>query len=199
MGSYWPGVAPDSTRTFEPRTVASSVIPLTDAEIGLTDAPSWDGLKGPVLVEREGRQVVQYQAYEYSDYTSAALKGQLSLAVTGHINTQHYHQRVLAMHRAYKAVGATQKAEKGQWPVLSFLIVQQPDERLDAAEQEAGHSLEGEVMYLFLYKHGAINTPEDDFKRRYVDIEARVQMYVSQSALLVKEDDMPWHLHVESI
>lgn len=199
LGSYWPGVAPDSTRTYEPRTVASSVIPMTDAEIGLSDAPSWDGLKGPVLVELEGRQVVQYQAYEYSDYTSAALKGQLSLAVTGHINTEQYHQRVLAMHRAYKAVGATEKAEKRLWSVLSFSIVQQPDEQLDAAEQEAGHSLEGEVMYLFLYKHGVISTPADDFKRRHVEIDTRVQMYVSQSALIAKEDDTPWHLRDESI
>lgn len=199
LGSYWPGVAPDSTRTFEPRKVASSVIPLTDAEIGLTDAPSWDGLKGPVLAEFEGRQVVQYQAYEYSDYTSAALNQQLSLAVTGHTTTQQYHQRVLAMHRAYQALGATEKAEKSQWSVLSFLIVQQPDEQLEDAEQEAGHRLEGEVMYMFLYKHGSISTPADDFKRRYVDIDARVQMYVSQSALLVKEDDSLWHLHDESI
>lgn len=83
--------------------------------------------------------------------------------------------------------------------MLSFLIVQQPDEQLEDAEQEAGHRLEGEVMYMFLYKHGSISTPADDFKRRYVDIDARVQMYVSQSALLVKEDDSLWHLHDESI
>ncbi|MCU1729463.1 hypothetical protein NTD86_21035 [Pseudomonas sp. 7P_10.2_Bac1] len=199
LGSFWPGVAPDSTRTFEPRGLASSVIPLTDAEIGLTDAPSWDGLKGPVLVDLEGRQVVQYQAYEYSDYTLAALDGKLSLAVTGHITTEQYHERVLAMHRAYRAVGAVEKPGKRLWSVLSFTFVQQPDEALDAAQLEAGHSLEGQVMYLCLYQHGAIRTPAGEFKRRHVDIESRVHMYVSQGALLVKQDDTPWCLQDESL
>lgn len=197
LGSYWPGVAPDSTRTFEPRTLASTVIPLTDTEIGLGGVPSWDGLTGPVLVAVDGRQVVQYQAYEYSDYTSAALDGRLSSAVTGQITTRHYHQRVLAMQRAYQAVGATDKPAQRRWPVLSFSLVQRPDDNLEAAQQQAGHTLEGEVMYFFLYRHGAISTPADDFKRRHVEIEARVRLYVGQSALLIQQDDAPWRLRVE--
>lgn len=199
LGSYWPGVAPDSTRTFEPRTIASTVIPLTDTEIGLTGETSWDGLTGPILVDYDGRQVVQYQSYEYSDYTGAALAGQLSSAITGQISTQQYHHRVLAMRRAYHAVGAgTDKALRTLWPVLSFSLVQSPDEGLQAAQQQAGHILEGEVMYFFLYKHGAIITPSDNFKRRYVEIEARVQLYVSQTALLIKQDETLWRLLDES-
>lgn len=199
LGSYWPGVAPDSTRTFEPRTVASTVIPLTDAEISLTGATSWDGLTGPVLVDWEGDQVVQYQAYEYSDYTSAALNGHLSSAITGHITTQQYHARVMAMYRVYNAVGAANKPKRKSWAVLSFSNVLLPDENLETAQQQAGHMLEGDVMYFFLYKHGTVSTPADDFKRRYVAIEARVQLYVSDSALLIKQDDTAWRLLDESL
>ena len=65
LGSYWPGVAPDSTRSFEPRNVSATVIPLTDSEIGLGDSPAWDGRAGPTLIESQGRMLVQYRAYEY--------------------------------------------------------------------------------------------------------------------------------------
>lgn len=199
LGSYWPGVAPDSTRTFEPRTAASTVIPLTDAEIGLTGEPSWDGLTGPVLVDWNGDQVVQYQAYEYSDYTRAALNGQLSSAITGQINTEQYHSRVMAMYRVYKAVGAADKPEQKRWSVLSFFYVSLPDENLETAQQQAGHVLEGDVMFFFLYQHGTISTPAEDFKRRYVAIETRVQLYVSPNALLIKQDDTTWRLLDESL
>lgn len=128
-----------------------------------------------VLRVVDGRQVVEYRAYEYSDYTTAALAGQLSLAVTGQITTGHYHQRVLAMQRAYAAVGAgADKVLRKLWPLLSFVLVQLPDANLDAAQQQAGHALEGEVMYFFFYRHGAIGAATDDFKRRHVEIDVRV-------------------------
>lgn len=121
LGSYWPGVAPDSTRTFEPRNVSATVIPLTDNEIGLLDQPAWDGRSGPSLIELEGRTLVQYQAYEYGDYTQAALDGRISLAATGQTSTKQYHQRVLGMRRAYQAVGAGSDTEqRKRWPLLSF-------------------------------------------------------------------------------
>lgn len=193
LGSYWPGVAPDSTRTFEPRNVSVTVIPLTDTETGQRGGPGWDGRSGPVLIEVAGRMVVQYQAYEYSDYTQAALASELSLAVTGHTSTEQYHQRVLGMRRAYQAVGAgSDKEQRKLWPLLSFSLVQTPDEAFEAAQQEANYRLEGEVQYYWLYKHGAITLPPDNFKLRHVEVTQQVQLYIGQDALLIRQDAGPW-------
>ena len=200
LGSYWPGVAPDSTRTFEPRSVSATIIPLTDSEIGTPGNPGWDGRHGPTLVELEGRTLVQYQAYAYSDYTQAALTGQLSLAMTGHTSTEQYHQRVLGMRRAYQAVGAgSDKQQRRLWPLLSFYRVQTPDEAFEAAQHESNVRLEGDVHYYWLYKHGAITTPADNFKLRHVAITQHVQLYMSHDALLIREDDGPWRQANESL
>ncbi|QLG92090.1 hypothetical protein HZF02_08980 [Pseudomonas yamanorum] len=197
LGSYWPGVAPDSTRTFEPRGLAATIIPLTDTEIGLRSSPAWDGGSGPVLIEVEGRPIVQYHAYEYSDYTRAALAGQLSLCQTGHTSTEQYHQRVLGMHRAYQAVGAgADKELQKSWPLLSFSRVQLPDEALEAAQKEAGYWLGSQVQHYNLYKRGTITTPATNFKLRHVEIEQQVQLYIDQDAILISRDGSPWqHLH----
>ena len=193
LGSYWPGVAPDSTRTFEPRSVAATIIPLTDNEIGSYITPGWDGRSGPTLIEIEGRAVVQYQAYEYSDYTQAALAGQLSLALTGQTSTEQYHDRVLGMRRAYRAVGAgSDKQQQILWPLLSFHQVQLPDDAFEVAQQEADYRLEGDVYYYWLYKCGAVTTPIDNFKLRHVEVVQQVRLYMSREALLVRHDDAPW-------
>nr|WP_256344061.1 hypothetical protein [Pseudomonas costantinii] len=200
LGSYWPGVAPDSTRTFEPRSVSATVIPLTDYEIGLHDNPAWDGRSGPTVIEVQGHMRVQYHAYEYSDYTQAALTGRLSLAVTGQTSTEQYHQRVLGMRRAYQVVGAgSDNEQRKRWPLLSFSLVQLPDDTFEAAQQEAGFRLEGEVYYYRLYKHGAITTPAHNFKLRQVEIEQEVELYMSQDALLIRQNGTAWRQYDESL
>lgn len=193
LGSYWPGVAPDSTRSFEPRNVSATVIPLTDSEIGLGDSPAWDGRAGPTLIESQGRMLVQYRAYEYSDYTQAALDGQLSLAITGQTSTAQYHQRVLGMRRAYEAVGVgSDKEQRKRWPLLVFFQVQLPDQAFEVAQQEAGLQLSGEVHFYTLYKHGAIITPTHDFKLRHVQIEQVIDLYMSHDAVLIRLDGAAW-------
>ena len=199
LGSYWPGVAPDSTRTFEPRSVSATVIPLTDHEIGLQGGPAWYGRSGPTLIDVQGEPRVQYNAYEYSDYTQAALAGQLSLAVTGQTSTEDYHQRVLGMRRAYQAVGAgSDNEQRKRWPLLSFRRVHIPDDAFEAAQHEAGLRLEGTVHYYRLYKHGAITTPADDFKLRHVALEQQVELYMSEDALLIRHDGALWRRCDES-
>lgn len=193
LGSYWPGVAPDSTRSFEPRSASATIIPLTDHEIGQQGKPGWDGRSGPTLVEVQGRTQVQYQAYDYSDYTQAALAGQLSLAVTGLTSTEQYHHRVLGMWRAYRVVGAgSDKEQRKLWPLLSFSLVELPDAAFEAAQQEADAQLLGDVQYFWLYKRGAITTPEQNFKLRHVQILQQVQLYISEDAMLMRQDGGLW-------
>ncbi|WP_369244486.1 twin-arginine translocation signal domain-containing protein [Streptomyces sp. R41] len=70
LGSYWPSVAPDATRTFSPLKDAPgfaypwpTIVPLTDAEIGMEVVRGlgrlpWDGIRGPEAKTVGGRQVV---------------------------------------------------------------------------------------------------------------------------------------------
>lgn len=195
-GGYWPAVTPDSARTFEPEVKGSksTVIPLTDAEIGQTGGISWDGEVGPRLIFVDGRQVVEYTAYEYSDYTNNALAGQLSLQGTGKTSSEAYQQRILAMQLAYFIVGARDRADKGQWAVLSFQQVVRPDAALEQAESEGGEKLPGDKFFFFsLYRYGAISTPAD-FTRRHVEVVQKVDMFIGDSNLLINTDGAGWQV-----
>ncbi|MFU2327939.1 hypothetical protein [Pseudomonas sp. NFX98] len=200
LGSYWPGVAPDSARTFEPRSSLHSIIPLTDEEIGQHGATAWDNQQGPQLISHEGRTIVRYRAYEYTDYTQVALDGRFSLQLTGRITQRQYHDRVLSMHRVYNVLEAgTDPARRNNWPLLSFRLIQRPDAELDTAEQQAGLTLNGWIHRYHVYKRGSSWTPKTDFKLRYVDIERQVNLLVSERAMLVKYGDRPWQIALEAL
>ena len=190
-GGYWPAVTPDSARTFEPAVTRPSVIPLRDAEIGQTGEASWDGETGPRVVLINGEAVVEYRAYAYSDYTNNALAGRLSLPVTAQTSREEYQQRILAMHRAYIAVGATTREQRGEWAVLSFTKVVQPDSGLFLAEFETWAWLEGEVDFFTLYRHGAVSTPAD-FTLRHVAILERAELYIGADRLLINRGGNGW-------
>lgn len=190
-GGYWPAVTPDSARTFEPALSKPSVIPLWDSENGQTGATSWDGETGPRLITVNGTPVVEYTAYEYSDYTSNALAGRMSLSVTGQTSREQYQQRILAMHLAYIAVGAITRELQGRWAVLSFVRMVHPDDALSLAEAQAGVKLEGEVDFFILYRHGAVLTPAD-FTRRHVEILEWVELFIGADCLLMNRDNSGW-------
>src|SRR6185437_1168933 len=51
LSTFWPAVAPDATRTFQPNNKWPTVSPLTDEEIGITGNLPWDGETGPHFVD----------------------------------------------------------------------------------------------------------------------------------------------------
>jgi hypothetical protein len=200
LGSYWPGVAPDSARTFEPRGNLHTIIPLTDQEVGQTGGPAWDNQRGPRLVQQAGDWIVQYHAYEYTDYTQVALDGRFSLQRTGSTTPQDYEDRVLSMHRVYNVLGiGNDKPLRNTWPLLSFTLVQRPNLELDTAEQEAGLQLNGWVHRFQLYQRGLSWIPDFDFKLRHVEIQRQVRLLVSAEAILVKHEALPWQIALESL
>lgn len=190
-GAYWPAVTPDSARTFEPALSKPTVIPLRDSENGQTGETSWDGETGPRLVTVNGLLTVEYTAYEYSDYTSNALAGRLSLSVTGQISREDYQHRILAMHLAYIAIGAPTRELQGRWAVLSFIRVVRADSALSLAESEAGAQLEGEVDFFVVYRHGTVSTPSS-FRLRHVEILEMVELFIGADSLLINRDNKGW-------
>jgi hypothetical protein len=197
LGSYWPGVAPDSARTFEPRSSLHTIIALTDEEIG-EKGIAWDGQRGPQLIRHAGDWIAQYFAYEYTDYTQVALDGRFSLQLTGTTTQQAYEERTLSMHRVYNVLGIDDKTLRNTWPLLSFTLVQRPHTELEAAQHEAGLQLNGWVHRYQMYERGRSWIP-DDFKLRNVEILRQVSLFVSAEAILIKHESSPWQIALESL
>ncbi|MCX5577652.1 hypothetical protein [Kaistia terrae] len=167
LGAYWPGVAPDSTRTFAPdkkiggrRYPYPTIAPLTDEEIGsapLADGRylSWDGVRGPQLIAIEDQPVVAYPNAFRVDYID--MVGTMTAALTARIDAEEYKRRILAMAAIYWALGIRDPEfvqrfgavdavnqvlrEKATWAVLSFRTVAEGDADLGEAEKVSGANL----------------------------------------------------------
>ncbi|MGN8143413.1 hypothetical protein ACTJK3_21225 [Pseudomonas sp. 22105] len=199
LGSFWPGLAPDSASTFEPRSSLHTIIPLTDAETGRS-AVAWDNQPPAQLIQHQGRTFVRYRAYEYSDYTQVALENRFSLQQTGAITQQEYQDRVLSMYRVYNVLGAgTDKALRNTWPLLSFIQVQRPDPELESAQQQVGIVLRGWVFRFLMYERGVMSIPAEDFKWRDVQVKQQVRLFVCAETILVKYENAAWQLAPEAL
>lgn len=193
LGSFWPGVSPDSARVFEPRSTLHSIIPLTDQETGMGGDVAWDDQRGPQLITQDDRLIVQYHAYAHADYTQVALDGRFSLSMTGRTSQMAYQHRVRSMYRVYRVLGAaSDKPLRNTWPLLSFLEVQRPNAELDTAQEESGQILDGWVQRFLLYKRGAVQSAKRDFRLRHVEVEELVILLLSADRILIKRDTLPW-------
>ena len=103
LSTFWPSVAPDAGRSFS--ELFATVSPLSDEEIGTTGRLPWDGVRGPRVIDANGTRVAEYADFRFVDYVESALSNRFSLALTSKVDTQQYTARVLAMARAYLAVG----------------------------------------------------------------------------------------------
>jgi hypothetical protein len=110
LNSYWPSVAPDTTRTFAlspPEWNATTSVPLMDEELGLypgrpdvpdkkrSDKPGWDGEYGPFF--EHNFQLVNHAHIDQSDYVSHALAGEISLAGLASIDALEMFRRMTAL------------------------------------------------------------------------------------------------------
>ncbi|MFY0732253.1 hypothetical protein [Pseudomonas sp. NFX15] len=190
QGGYWPAVSPDNSKTFEPKLDWIPIIPLTDDETG-----KWDGVNGPRLIDAaNGKQVVEYINYEFTDYTKNALAGLLSVYPLAQTTAEDYQARILSMHHAFKALGAIERDEKSAWSVLSFMTITRPNAELEQAESETGTSLHVPVHFYRIYKNNraTTTTPPDDFTKRHAEIVEMVDLFASPAWLLIKREQDAW-------
>ncbi|MFB9327709.1 hypothetical protein ACFFSY_17415 [Paenibacillus aurantiacus] len=193
LSTFWPAVAPDAARTFEPSHQWPTVSPLTDEEIGQAGGLPWDGIQGPS--EIPGKNMVRYAAMEYADYVDQALGNKFTLALTGKIDVNEYQERVLSMACAYHALGINPD-EKGEWSVLSFRKAEANDNDLGTAQRQSGTVLSGPLYRFVMYRHGAIfPDPDRDFTKRAVMIEEKAELFVGGEHILVKRGEGKWVTH----
>ena len=129
LSAFWPAVAPDVSRTFEP-IGWPTVCPLTDDEIGMAGNPGWDGFSGPRL---NGNKV-QYDAFDNADYIKTSLDEKFFLTKISTISSNEYTDRIYAMARVYMAknikVEITDDSvtdERNEWVVVSFNTISSDD------------------------------------------------------------------------
>jgi len=208
LSTFWPAVAPDSARTFEPNENWPTISPLTDEEIGQVGNLPWDGVTGPRIVNRANQDFVEYAAFDNVDYVKNALQNQFSLALTGKVDIRKYKFRVLAMARVYRALGvkeedfykagvpATQAfgqitTEKAKWSVLSFRKVSADDAELKEAQSSTNKMLHGDVYRFQVYRPGNKNYVA---QRVFVEIKEMVILFVDPIQILSKKGNGKWEL-----
>ncbi len=219
LGSYWPGVAPDATRTFQPDKRIGGVVypyptivPLTDEEIGSAPVEGgrflpWDGVRGPRATTFNGRRVVAYTDATRTDYID--LVGTMTAVLTARIDTAEHQRRILAMEAVYWALGihdpdfvksygerqAVYKVlrAKAAWAVLSFRVVAPDDAGLVAAENATGIRLAGARRYFFgIYRWGAEIPDPNDMRKVFVEILEEATVYVAAGTTLLRRGNGPW-------
>jgi hypothetical protein len=219
LGAYWPGVAPDATRTFQPdKRIGGmvypypTIVPLTDEEIGSAPVEGgefqpWDGVRGPRATTFDGRPVAAYMDATRTDYID--LVGTMTAVLTSRIDTAEFQRRILAMEAVYWALGihdpdfvrtygereAVYKVlrAKAAWAVLSFRVVKPDDAGLAAAEAATGVRLTGPKRYFFrIYRWGAEIPDPDDMRIVYVEILEQAFAYVAGNTTLLRHDNGSW-------
>ena len=194
LSTFWPAVAPDAGRSFS--RVSPTVSPLTDEELGSVGALPWDGVQGPRVVTVRGKEKAEYASFDHVDYVDLALENRFSLALTGQVNGREYVARVLAMARAYRAVGVETPSDKTRWNVLSFRRVQAGDADLHEAEGKTQRHLEGDVFRFELYQRGTANPSAPDQRRRSrVAMGARTLVLVGGTPTVLVKSDGQWSHH----
>ncbi|WP_375457555.1 hypothetical protein [uncultured Enterovirga sp.] len=115
LGSYWPGVAPDSSRTFSPLRRGPgfdypwpTVVPLTDVELGIVPVEGerylpWDGVRGPRLETAGDGARVRYPDINRVDYLTGLER--MTALLLAKIDLPETKARVLATASLYWALG----------------------------------------------------------------------------------------------
>jgi hypothetical protein len=210
LGSYWPGVAPDATRTFQPNKILSGIsypwpciVPLTDQEIGSAPVAGgafmpWDGVRGPSMRKIGDSWFAAYTDAMRTDYID--LLGTMTAALTSRIDAAEYQARILAMETVYWALGIhgtlpvneTLRA-KAAWAVLSFRVVATDDAELVEAARVAPGNLTGPQCYRFhIYRWGQQTTDPHDMRIVLVEMLEQVTLYVAGNTVVLRHDTGPW-------
>ncbi|WP_141343308.1 hypothetical protein [Bradyrhizobium sp. USDA 3458] len=178
LNSFWPAVAPDSSRTYgfrppqpnRPRRQLFTSLPLTDHELGyhpehprvlageVKSHAGWDGNYGPYLSSGPGVQCVYATNPLRADLTKAALDGKVHFAGLDNITTDEFISRVHALSWSREKVdewcrlnfGKVFNHRESGWWLVFFEVVPQWETWTSAIHPRLHNSLTG-PGYLFVF------------------------------------------------
>ena len=189
LSAFWPAAAPDAGRSFS-RSFPTAT-PLTDEEIGSVGDLPWDGRPGPRRTGAAGGERLEYASFDHVDYVHSALERRFSLSLTARVGVEEYLARVLAMVRAYAALGVDVDDDRG-WTLVSFNAVPATDPELRAAETEAGLRLRP-PRFRFLFGRRGTERPQADHRRVAVTLRDTATVFVGAlPRLLTRRNAGPW-------
>ncbi|ANB71971.1 hypothetical protein AYM40_05970 [Paraburkholderia phytofirmans OLGA172] len=212
LGAYWPGVAPDATRQYQPDKELCgisypwpSAVPLTDEELGMvpsTEGPMknrfvpWDGVSGPRRGSFQGRPVIEYEDERRVDHID--LQGRMTALLTSRIDLADFQARVLAMAAVYWSLGVRPQPgapgdvnrvlwEKAQWAVFSFIAVLPDDPDFVRIAAQTGADLDpARRSYRFeMFRWGRRHADPGSVRKVLVDIEEEATAYSDGRVVLI--------------
>lgn len=159
LSAFWPGVAPDTARSAG-RPVVS---PMTDREVGLENAPAWDGVPGPRKVTIGSEDFVETDNFDHVDYVTSTLAGRFTMAETMKVSQGDYQTRVLFTARMYRFIGDLFDIGRDLSPVhnafrlLSFIHGRANDALIADAESALGSQFDENVCRYEMALIGSTN------------------------------------------
>ena len=191
LSTFWPAVAPDAARTFQPNPSWPTVSPLTDTEIGQVGNLPWDGIPGPRRVTKNGKELIEYADFAHADYVENSLQKKFSLSLTAKVDVGEYEARVLAMANVYQVL-TIRPGDRGKWSVFSFQPVQANNSELQQAQTQTRTRLVGNIYRFEIYRHGDSSLDPADSRKRLVKIEEGVTLFVTPVNILLKRGNGTW-------
>ncbi|MEH1835376.1 MAG: hypothetical protein V7L29_25810 [Nostoc sp.] len=191
LSTFWPAVAPDAARTFQPNPLWPTVSPLTDLEIGQVGNLPWDGISGPRRVTKDGKELIEYSDFAHADYVENSLQKKFSLSLTAKVDVREYEARVLAMANVYQVL-RIRPEDRGKWSVFSFQPVQPTNSELQQAQTQTGTRLGGNIYRFEIYRYGDSFLDPEDSRKRLVEIEETVTLFVTPVNILLKRSNGSW-------
>lgn len=189
LSSFWPAVAPDITRTFEPSPKYASATPLTDEDIGMGEAPPWDGIRGP-QIDRANKEA-NYPALAYADYVQVALDNAFDISVIAETSFEEYVTRTLTTARAYEVLGARTTEQKVAWVLLSFAHAKVDDPDLQAAAQATGAPVD--LVHTYRFEMARTRSQRDrGLGRKVVQFHDIVLVFADPVLALRRTADGTW-------
>lgn len=178
LNSFWPAVAPDSSRTYgfrppqpdRPRRQLFTSIPLTDHELGyhrhhprvlageVICEAGWDGDHGPYLSLGGSTRHVYASNPLRADLTKSALEGRLHFAGLDQITTGDYISRIHALSWCRESIdewcrlrfGTVFNHRNSGWWLVSFEVVPKWEEWRSNVIPRLGQELTG-PGYIFVF------------------------------------------------
>ncbi|MEM7043487.1 MAG: hypothetical protein AAF543_11820, partial [Pseudomonadota bacterium] len=200
LSAFWPGVAPDTARSSGRRAVA----PMTDREVGLGDAPAWDGVIGPRRLSIGSQDFIETDNFDHVDYVTAALDSKFTMVETMKLGHEDYQARILATARMYRLIGDLAGLGSNLVPVfsafrvLSFNQGRADDAILADAEQVLGFAFDDRVCRFEMVQIGAAQPLVQDpansarwLRRESIILTLHV-IIGSQNQVIFKLNDGQW-------
>ena len=160
ISAFWPAVAPDTSRSWGRRRWRV-IAPMIDEEIGLGDAPPWDGIIGPRAVSIGGVQHIENDDFDHVDYVRTAQRGKFTMSETMKVDQKTYQERILASHRVFMMLESQFGSDN--FRILSFEPARSDDEELIEAQDEThfGDSIHKFVMVLTDFRRPLVRDPDE--------------------------------------